>query len=330
MIREFKARLFADALNLPLREIDTGDLLWVERIDAHFASSGTLPPDGDPDEYAAAFEAAYPSEADRRTYIDGKVAGARPSYGHRVLAALVASGQADCMFTTNFDPLVETAVAVARDLTPTSSGGALTVASIDSAERATRCVAESDWPLLVKLHGDFKESRLKNTTAELQDQDESLRRPGSEQELSVPEPTIGDERLSFAVTSALLLLGAHATRAGAGGTLDLIATIHSNHPTTVGHTRHLGFVDQLGDRTLSRFERGVHSLALEDLDRPGPGLISASYWVASDLIATFGFPESPQLAATGHILLPYVSQGTRASVKTWAERHHIQVIENLG
>lgn len=175
MIREFKARLFADALNLPLREIDTGDPLWVERIDAHFATSGTLPAGGDPDEYAAAFEAAYPSEADRRTYIDGKVAGARPSYGHRVLAALVASGQADCMFTTNFDPLVENAVAVARDLTPANASGALTVASIDSAERAARCVAESDWPLLVKLHGDFKESRLKNTTAELQDQDESLR-----------------------------------------------------------------------------------------------------------------------------------------------------------
>lgn len=174
MIREFKARLFSDALNLPLREIDTGDPLWVDRIAAHFAASSTLPPSGDPDEYAAAFEAAYPKEADRRTYIDSKVAGARPSYGHRVLAALVATGQADCIFTTNFDPLVENAVAVARDLI-TGDVGPLTIASIDSAERAGRCVAESDWPLLVKLHGDFKESRLKNTTAELQHQDESLR-----------------------------------------------------------------------------------------------------------------------------------------------------------
>lgn len=174
MIREFKARLFSDALNLPLREIDTGDPLWVERIDSHFVADGTLPQSGDPDEYAAAFEAAYPNEADRRTYIDRKVAGARPTYGHRVLAALVATGQSSCIFTTNFDPLVENAVAVARDVV-TGDVGALTIASIDSAERAARCVAESDWPLLVKLHGDFKECRLKNTTTELQQQDESLR-----------------------------------------------------------------------------------------------------------------------------------------------------------
>lgn len=174
MIREFKARLFSDALQLPLREIDIGDPLWVRRIEEHFAIAGTLPPTGAPEEYAAAFEAAYPSEADRRTYIDRKVADARPSYGHRLLASLVATGQTSCVITTNFDSLVENAVAVARDLRPRGSTS-LTVASIDSGERAARCVAESDWPLLVKLHGDFKESRLKNTTEELQRQDEVLR-----------------------------------------------------------------------------------------------------------------------------------------------------------
>lgn len=174
MIREFKARLFSDALNLPAREIDTDDPLWVERIQAHFSANGALPPSGDPDEYAAAFEAAYPNEADRRIYIDTKVVDARPSYGHRVLAALIATDQARCIVTTNFDPLVENAVAVARDLSA-GDARALTVASIDSAERATRGVAESDWPLLLKLHGDFKESRLKNTTAELRRQYETLR-----------------------------------------------------------------------------------------------------------------------------------------------------------
>lgn len=174
MIAEFKAQMFSDALNIPLREIDTGDPLWIDRIQAHFASTAILPPSGDPDEYAAAFEAAYPSAADRRTYIDSKVGRARPSFGHRVLAGLVATGRANCIFTTNFDPLVENAVAVARDLI-SETAGAPTVASIDGGERAIRCVAESDWPLIAKLHGDFKESRLKNTAAELQTQDQSLR-----------------------------------------------------------------------------------------------------------------------------------------------------------
>ena len=174
MIQEFKARLFSDAMNLPMREIDTGDPLWVERIEAHFAVVGSLPPSGAPDEYAAAFEAAYPDEADRRTYIASKVESARPSYAHRLIGALVASGQTECMFSTNFDPLIETSVTVARDIAESSSK-ALTVATIDSAASASRCVAEGDWPLLVKLHGDFKSTRLKNIAAELQEQDASLR-----------------------------------------------------------------------------------------------------------------------------------------------------------
>lgn len=47
---------------------------------------GRCPPPGAPDEYAALFEAVWPSEADRRTYIDSKIAGGKPSYGHIALA----------------------------------------------------------------------------------------------------------------------------------------------------------------------------------------------------------------------------------------------------
>lgn len=57
MIRDFKAHIFCGATNLSRREIDTADPIWTERIDVYLQQSALLPPEGDPTEYAAAFEA---------------------------------------------------------------------------------------------------------------------------------------------------------------------------------------------------------------------------------------------------------------------------------
>lgn len=175
MIREFKTELFCRATNLPRREVDSTDPLWAARVDAYFETDGTLPPPGDPAEYAHAFERVYPSAPDRRRYIDQKIQQGRPSFAHRVLASLLVTKRTPCVFTTNFDDLVETATTVARELLPQAQRSALTVAAIDSAERAVRCFRENDWPLLAKIHGDFKSDQLKNIESELQVQDADLR-----------------------------------------------------------------------------------------------------------------------------------------------------------
>lgn len=145
------------------------------RIESHFDGANGLPPSGHPDEYAAAFEAVFPSEVDRRAYIDSAVTKGVPSFGHRVLGSLLASGQTHCVFTTNFDHLVERCTALAEELLPGPRATALAVAAIDSADRAERCLNESAWPLLVKLHGDYQSVKLKNTATELRKQDETLR-----------------------------------------------------------------------------------------------------------------------------------------------------------
>ena len=59
MIRSFKADIFCRENNLSPREIDTGDQAWLDRIDRFFRHTSLIPPDGDPNEYAAAFEAVY-------------------------------------------------------------------------------------------------------------------------------------------------------------------------------------------------------------------------------------------------------------------------------
>lgn len=176
MITDFKATLFCQGSGTPRREIDPSDPIWKARIDLFISQQGTLPAAGDPTEYARAFEAVYPSIEDRRTYIAQKVQQGRPSFAHRVLACMLVTGKVPCVFTTNFDNLVESATTIARSKVDPDKHKDMTVAAIDSADRAARCVRENDWPLLAKIHGDFQSEDLKNTEEELATQDEKMRK----------------------------------------------------------------------------------------------------------------------------------------------------------
>lgn len=175
MIRDFKAQIFCRENNLSKREIDTGDQVWIDRIDDFFRRTSFLPPNGDPTEYAAAFEAVYPQPRHRRQYIDDAISKGTPCFGHRVLGSLLAARKVDCVFTTNFDPLLEESAVSANALLPTTDQARPTVAAIDSGERAMRCLNESDWPLVAKLHGDYQSNFIKNTGSELEKQDERMR-----------------------------------------------------------------------------------------------------------------------------------------------------------
>lgn len=175
MIRNFKAEIFCRENNLSPRDVDTGDQVWLERIDRFFRQTSILPPDGAPNEYAAAFEMVYPQARHRRQYIDDAISKGTPCFGHRVLASLIAARKVDCIFTTNFDPLIEDAAGAANGLLPVEDRARPTVAGIDSGERASRCLRESDWPLVAKLHGDYQSETIKNTGLELEQQDDRMR-----------------------------------------------------------------------------------------------------------------------------------------------------------
>ena len=53
--------------------------------------------------------------------------------------------------------------------------GPLTTVTLDAPELAEQTIAAERWPLEVKLHGDFRSRRLKNTNDELRHQDNRLR-----------------------------------------------------------------------------------------------------------------------------------------------------------
>lgn len=175
MIRDFKAKIFCSHNDISRREIDAGDQVWIDRMDDFFRRTSVLPPDGDPNEYAAAFEMVYPQERHRRQYIEDAVRKGTPCYGHKVLGALMAARKVDCVFTTNFDPLIEDTALAANALLQVADQARPTVAAIDSGERAMRCLKESGWPLVAKLHGDYQSIKIKNTGSELEKQDEIMR-----------------------------------------------------------------------------------------------------------------------------------------------------------
>lgn len=174
MITDFKKRIFCELSGAKLKEVDTDDPLWIQRIDAFLASRSVLPPPNDPTEYAAAFEAVYPTPQDRRNYISLAVQKGTPSYAHRVLAGLITTGRVPCVFTTNFDSLVETAATVTDQLVAPHERANLSVSGIDNAERAMHALGESR-ALLAKIHGDYQSVSLKNTTDELREQDAQMR-----------------------------------------------------------------------------------------------------------------------------------------------------------
>ena len=169
LVVEFKRMLYVSQSGQSVRPGDLAERAIRNRIEAHVESLG-LPESGDPDEYAACFEAAFPDGADRAKFIDGQLGGAKPSYGHMALASLMLAGLCRLVWTTNFDTLV--ADACAEVFGTTSS---LTTATLDAPELARHAIAGERWPLEVKLHGDFRSHRLKNTGDELRRQDQELR-----------------------------------------------------------------------------------------------------------------------------------------------------------
>lgn len=171
MVWEFKQQLFISQRRVsPQAVADLSSAMIRVQLQAHIDSAGNLPPDGAPDEYAALFETVYPAEVDRRAYLNAKMTGAKPSYGHLALATLMRAQLTRLVWTTNFDPLVADACAKVYDAT-----GPLTTVALDAPDLAAQCIAEERWPLEVKLHGDFRSRRLKNTGDELRHQDARLR-----------------------------------------------------------------------------------------------------------------------------------------------------------
>lgn len=174
MIWEFKRLIYCTEQRVSLaRCSDLSDDRLRRRIQHFFESKepGSFPPEDDSREYEVYFQKAWPHEADRRAYIDSMVAQGRESFGHLCLAAMLRCDRARIVWTTNFDHLLEDACATIFQTTRS-----LTHANLDNPQLAVSAITQGRWPVLIKLHGDFRSDRLKNIRPELESQDAQLRR----------------------------------------------------------------------------------------------------------------------------------------------------------
>lgn len=137
-----------------------------QRIQRWFDQQGTYPSEGDPDEYGFYIEGCFPIPSDRRAYFEEKVRQVEPHIGYRLLCYLAQMDMVRAVWSTNFDAFMARAATTLR-LTPIE-------VSIDSQQRLPRAPRKGEL-LCVSIHGDFRYDRLKNTPAELQEQEHQLK-----------------------------------------------------------------------------------------------------------------------------------------------------------
>jgi len=122
------------------------------------------------DEYTAYFEKIFGDDKERqRKYISAILSedNVTLSVGNRVLAALMSEQLARAVFTTNFDSVVEKAVAE-------MSGRSLSAYHLEGAHNAKNALDNEEYPFYCKLHGDFRYDTIKNLSDDLEKQNDEL------------------------------------------------------------------------------------------------------------------------------------------------------------
>jgi tetratricopeptide (TPR) repeat protein len=118
-----------------------------------------------PDEYSRLFELICVDVWARQRELEKLIKDAFPGWGYLYLASLMTQGYFNVCFTTNFDDLIHDALKLYLDYRPVVCAAGSEVKSINF--RSPRAK-------IIKLHGDFLYTRLKNTVNELRELDPNM------------------------------------------------------------------------------------------------------------------------------------------------------------
>lgn len=135
-----------------------------------FMDSRGFPPQWSDAEYSTYFDKIFGDDRERqRRYLKGILSEEKVSLsaGNRVLGALLCAGLCRAVFTTNFDSVVEKAVAE-------MGGLSLQAYSLEGTTSAANAFLNEEYPFYCKLHGDFRFESLKNLSIDLVSQNEDL------------------------------------------------------------------------------------------------------------------------------------------------------------
>lgn len=166
---DLKRHFYCREENQEISRQDIQNTAVRERIQSFIESKG-FPAQFAEGEYPTYFDKLFGDNKERqRRYLKEKLSGdhVRMAVGHRVLAALIASGNTRAIFTTNFDDVVEKAVAEI-------AGQSLAAYHLEGAHNANAALNNEEFPLYCKLHGDFRYDSLKNLPDDLASQNKDL------------------------------------------------------------------------------------------------------------------------------------------------------------
>ncbi|MGZ5865676.1 MAG: SIR2 family protein [Xanthobacteraceae bacterium] len=140
-----------------------------DRIQTFMESRG-FPAEWAEEEYETYFEKIFGTDKEKqRRYVSSVLAEekVRLASGHRVLGAMISMGSCRVVFTTNFDTVIEKAVAA-------MGGKSLAAYHLEGAHNAKQALDNEEYPFYCKLHGDFRYESLKNLAADLATQNTDL------------------------------------------------------------------------------------------------------------------------------------------------------------
>lgn len=136
-------------------------------LQEYFDCKGGCPDQYNPMEYSFYFEKCYSDPLARKRFIEGIVSDREPSIGYLCLAEAVAKEKVKNVWTTNFDPLLENAL---HQLYPKNN-----VIVCSEANRGSVHLLNPQYPVIGKLHGDYRYDWLRNTESELQQMEDKLK-----------------------------------------------------------------------------------------------------------------------------------------------------------
>ena len=170
IIWDLKRRYYCREENQNVSQQDVQLAAIRTRIQSYMLSQG-FPPQGDPNEYTTYFEKIFgkKSKERQRQYLTAILSEDKVtlSVGNRVLGALLTTGRTRAVFTTNFDSVVERAVAEV-------GGRSLSAYHLEGAASASKALSNEEYPFYCKLHGDFRYDSIRNLREDLATQNEDL------------------------------------------------------------------------------------------------------------------------------------------------------------
>ena len=169
IIWDLKRLHYCSEENQEIERQDVQNEIVRQRIQSFMDARG-FPKEWAENEYGTYFEKLFGADKERqRRYLRNVLSEEQVSLsvGCRVLGALISSGLTRVLFTTNFDSVVEKAVAEVGDKS-------LVAFHLEGPHAANEALNNEEFPIFCKLHGDFRYDSIKNLDADLAQQNDQL------------------------------------------------------------------------------------------------------------------------------------------------------------